>query len=139
MRFLLDTNVLRELWHERGSPRVRAAIAAIDQNDLFLSVITLGEAARGIAELPAGAKRSRLTRYLTELEKDYESRVLPVTAAIAHRWGELTAASRGKGKALPAADGLIAATALVHGLAVMTRNGKDFAAAGVEVIDPGAE
>lgn len=139
MRALLDTNVLRELWHERGSSKVRQAVSAFDPESLFVSVICVGEVARGIAELPHGPKRLKLTRFLAELENDYAARILPVTAQIAHRWGEITAQAQRRGRQLGAADGLIAATALLNGLAVITRNVSDFEMTEVETINPWSE
>lgn len=136
MRTLLDTNVLRELWHERGSAKVRQAVSALDPEALFVSVICVGEVVRGIAELPQGAKRLKLARFLAEFESDYASRILPITPQIAHRWGEVTAQAQKRGRQIGAPDGLIAATALVHGLVVMTRNIADFEATDVETVNP---
>jgi toxin FitB len=133
---LIDTNVLREVWHPKGHAAAKAAVASLDPAETFLSVITIGEVARGILELPQGAKRLSLSLYLSSTESGFGDRILPVTCEIAHRWGEMTANARRQGFALPPTDGLIAATALHHGLAVMTRNVRDFAATGVTVIDP---
>lgn len=139
MRLLIDTNVLRELWHERGSAKVRQAVAALDPQKVFVSVITIGEVARGVADLPHGPKRQRLARFLAEFETEYASRIIAVTTDIAHKWGELTAQAQRRGRQVGAADGLIAATALVHGLAVMTRNTGDFEITEVETINPWGE
>jgi toxin FitB len=119
-----------------GNASVKAAIATLEPSAAFLSVVTIGEVARGILELPQGAKRASLSRYLSDTEANFKDRILTVTSDVAHRWGELTAQSKRSGRILPPVDGLIAATALHHGLAVMTRNARDFEGTGVTVIDP---
>lgn len=139
MSILIDTNVLREVWHPKGHASVKTAVASLESSAAFLSVITVGEVARSILELPQGAKRASLSQYLKVTEADFGDRILAVTREIAHRWGELTALARRCGLVLPPTDGLIAATALHHGLAVMTRNTRDFAGTGVTVIDPWVE
>lgn len=139
MTVLLDTNVLSEVWRRQGLASVKARVAALDAENVFISVVTVGEIARGIIELPQGEKRASLGQYLAITEAEFGDRILPVTCQIAHRWGELTAQAKRSRVQLPPTDGLIAATALHHGLAVMTRNVRDFAAMGVTVIDPWAD
>jgi predicted nucleic acid-binding protein len=136
---LLDTNVLREIWRSNGIRTVRAAVAALSAESTFVSVITIGEVARGIREMPQSPKRTSLANYLAATEAGFGDRILPITPMIAHRWGELTARSKLAGKVIPPTDGLIAATALHHGLSVMTRNVRDFSETGVTVINPWTE
>jgi toxin FitB len=138
LRTLLDTNVLRELWAANGNRRVQEAVTQIESGDLFVSVMTVGEISKGIWQLPLGPKRTRLSLFLAEFEREYADRILPVVGPIAHIWGTIVAGSKKSGKALEGIDAYIAATALHHGLAVMTRNTRDFAATGVTVIDPWA-
>jgi len=136
LRVLLDTCVLSELQNPKGSAAVRAAVEAVDQDDLFGSVISVGEIAKGIALLPESAKRRRLKDWLDGLESGYGERLLPIDRETCRIWGEITAAAQKRGYTLGAADGLIASTALRHGLHVMTRNVKDFEPASVLVINP---
>jgi predicted nucleic acid-binding protein len=136
---LLDTNILAELVKPNGNPAVHAALAEIPASNVFLSVITLGEIVKGIALLAPGPKRTHLARWLAGIERDYGERVLPLDIETARIWGELTARAQRKGIAIPPADGLLAATALRHGLHVMTRNTKHFEASGALVIDPWQE
>lgn len=136
MNVLLDTCVLSEIRHPRGNPAVREAVLGFRDNDLFISVLTLGELAKGIALLDAGQRQQELNAWLTGLEQQFADRILDITADIVRVWGELTAAAQRNGRVVPATDGLIAATALQHGLQVMTRNVENFTPTGVRVLDP---
>lgn len=136
MRVLLDTCVLSELSRQGCHPAVRDQVATLRESDIYLSVISLGEIARGVALLDSGAKKLKYTKFLRTLEQDYGDRLLGIDAETAELWGEVSAAARKKGSHLGLADGLIAATALCHGLAVMTRNTKDFSPSGARLINP---
>jgi predicted nucleic acid-binding protein len=136
VKALLDTNILAELVKPNGNPAVRAALAEIPTPNVFLSVLTVGEIVKGIALLVSGPKKKHLTKWLAGIESDYGERVLPLDVETARIWGELTARAQKKGIAIPPADGLLAATALRHGLHVMTRNTKHFEASGALVVDP---
>jgi len=136
VRVLLDTEGLTELRHPRGNPAVRAAIAIIPGNDLFLSVVVIAEISRGIALLANGRKKRALTTWLSTLESQFSDRILPVDPETAHVWGDICARVQQAGLRLPLIEGLLAATALRHGLYVMTRNTADMVATGVMIIDP---
>ena len=136
MRALLDTCVLSEIRRPHGHARVKAAVAELDDADLFLSVLTVGEVAKGIALLRAGKKKRALMAWLGVLETEFGDRILAIDAETARIWGELTARAQRAGKVIPAVDGLVAATALRHGLHVMTRNTKHFEATGALILDP---
>ncbi len=131
---LLDTNVLSELRKgARANPHVRAWLDESDDNALFTSVLVIGEIRRGIETLrrrDAFSARA-LDRWLARLEHGYGERVLPIDRAIADVWGRLDAAF-----GLPAIDGLLAATARVHGFVLVTRNTRDVRRAGIEVLNP---
>jgi toxin FitB len=133
---VLDTCTVAEIRKPKPDEAVVAAVRALPDEQLFLSVLTVGEIAKGICLLAAGKKRSELTTWLAGLESQFSERILPVDAETCRLWGELTARAQKKGKAIAAVDGLIAATALRHGLQVMTRNEADFKASGVRVINP---
>ncbi len=138
VRVLLDTCVLSEIRRPQGDQRVREYVEALDPDVLFLSVVTIGELAKGIAVLPAGARKRELSIWLTKLEQRYADHILPIDLEAARLWGELTARAQVDGVQVPISDGLIAATALRHGLHVVTRNTRDFAATGAMIIDPWA-
>jgi predicted nucleic acid-binding protein len=133
---LLDTCVLSELRRPRGSPAVRLAVDSIASEDLFVSVLSIGEIAKGIALVKDSRERRKLLAWLQALERFHADRLLPVDTETARIWGELTAAAGKAGRTLPAIDGLIAATARRHGLHVMTRNVADFAITDVMLINP---
>jgi toxin FitB len=136
LKILLDTCVLSEIRHPRGNPAVREAVLAFRDRELFISVLTLGELAKGIALLDGGQRQQELNAWLLGLEQQYADRILDITGDIVRVWGELTAAAQRNGRVVPATDGLIAATALHHGLQVMTRNVDDFKPTGVRVLNP---
>lgn len=138
VRVLLDTCVLSELQRPHGNPRVRAQVGELDSDSLFLSAITLGELARGIALLDEGRRKQALASWLLGLEQRFGEQILSVDREVARIWGELAARAQLAGNQVPATDGLIAATALAHGLHVMTRNTRHFAASGALIIDPWA-
>jgi predicted nucleic acid-binding protein len=131
---LLDTNVLSELRKgDRANPHVRAWLAKADDNALFTSVLVVGEIRRGIETLrrrDAPAARA-LDRWLARVENAYGERLLPIDRVVAEEWGRLDAAC-----GLPPVDGLLAATARVHDLVLVTRNTKDVVRTGVKVLNP---
>lgn len=139
MRVLLDTCVLSEIRNADGNRGVRRSVDEISDNDLFVSVISIGEIAKGIDLLEDGRRKRTLQSWLQILERDYASRILPVDQEAAHIWGELTAAAHKRGKIVASNDGLIAATALCHGLHIMTRNVADFEPTGAMLINPWEE
>jgi predicted nucleic acid-binding protein len=131
--FLVDTDVLSALAKRRRNDNVESWIAAQRTSDLFVSVISIGEIERGIARQRRSNPEfaSALAHWLDQLLAAYGDRVLPFDLASARRWGQLSAAI---GSA--SADLQIAATALEHGLTVVTRNVSDFEPTGVAVLNP---
>ena len=139
MRVLLDTCVLSELQRSEPNRQVREAVSSIANNDLFVSVLSIGEIAKGIALLDDKLRKQKLERWLQYLEGHYSERLLVPDAETCHIWGERTAERKRMGKILPSIDGLIAATASRHGLHLMTRNVDDFEGTGVLLINPWLE
>lgn len=139
MKVLLDTCVVSEIQKPDGNQRVKDAAQRHARDDVFLSVITIGELRSGISILPRGRKRTALESWFTILQDEYLDRILSIDIDIACFWGELTARVRTSGKTLAPADGLIAATALRHGMTIITRNTRHFAPTGVLLMDPWGE
>jgi len=134
LSWLLDTDVLSELRKgERGAAAVRRWMEAHRDDEHFTSVLVLGKIRRGIESRrerdPEAA--AHLDDWLRRIETDFASRILPVDAEVADRWGRLNVPDP-----IPAVDGLLAATALVHELTLVTRNVRDFDRTGVERVDP---
>src|SRR3954451_16522124 len=129
--YLVDTNVVSEA--RRGTRQAVDWLRAVRADSLYLSVITLGEIAKGIAlkERQDRAEAAPLTAWLKGLRRNFASRILPVSDAIALEWGRI-AAERPRGDA----DGLIAATAIMHDLILVTRNVGDFEDTRVSLVNP---
>jgi predicted nucleic acid-binding protein len=135
--FLLDTNIPSEFRNPRPEPRVVQWVDSVAEDSVFISVVTLGEIRKGCELLDAGKRRKELERWLeVDLREWFAGRILPVTDAIAERWGRLDAQRQRLGLPLNTADGQIAATAQHHGLTLVTRNVKDFSDLGVSVFNP---
>ena len=133
MKYLVDANVLSEPTKPTPDPRVVAWLRA-HELDIAVNPVILGELRFGLLILPKGRKRAALERWF-----DAGAGVLnclPWDAETGLKWAELLARLRRTGKAMPIKDSLIAATALVHGLTVATRNRVDFVNAGVPIVDP---
>lgn len=136
MGHLLDTCLLSEVWKPAPNPGVIRWLENAVEEELFLSALTLGELRKGIGALPEGRRKSALLRDYVRIRGRFEGRVLAVDDLVAERWGELAAQARRAGKHLHVIDGLLAATALVHGLVLVTRNTADFTSAPVPLEDP---
>jgi len=135
--YLVDTNIPSELTRETPDARVAAFLKSAGKESVFLSVMTIGEICKGIDLLPVSQKRSGLQIWLdVEVRSWFAGRILPVTESIAERWGHLAATAKQRGIAVAVVDGVIAATALEHGLTLVTRNVKDFASLGVVLLNP---
>ncbi len=135
MKYLVDASVLSEPTKPLPDPRVVAGFRA-HEPDIAVDPVILGELRFGILILPRGRKRTALERWFDAGVGRLDC--LPWDADTGLRWAELLAHLRTTGKAMPVKDSLIAAAAIVHGLAVVTRNRADFADAGVHIVDPSA-
>lgn len=129
--YLVDTNIVSEA--RRGGREAVAWLRSVRPDAVYLSALTLGEIMRGIALKRKSDPRTaaRLAEWLERLRQDHRNRILPVTDRIALEWGSI-AAARPRGDI----DGLIAATAIVHDLTLVTRNVGDFADTSVALINP---
>ena len=136
MRYLIDTCVLSELVKPAPEPAVLKWMGARQDRELFTSAMTLAELQRGIEKLPASRRRTELSDWLQQLEASWEDRVLPFTRETGHYWAQMVAKAEAAGQSMAAFDSIIAATALEHGLALVTRNVKDFVKAPVVLVNP---
>jgi predicted nucleic acid-binding protein len=137
VRYLLDTNVFSEPVKPRPDPGVIRWAESQPRDALAVSTISLGEVRKGLDLLEHGSRRAALERWLTlAIREQFRGRVLAVSKEVGLTWGRLTAADQKRGYVLPPGDGLLLATAAVHGLTIVTRNERDFVDRGVPVINP---
>ncbi|MFV2067691.1 MAG: type II toxin-antitoxin system VapC family toxin [Pirellulales bacterium] len=137
MNFLLDTCVVSELTRPKPQRRVVRWIRSEPETRLHLSVLTIGELHKGIERLPDGRKRKTIEAWLNnELRYRFFGRILPIDDEVAERWGLESAEAEQSGTPLPVIDGLLAATGLVHGMTVVTRNTKDMRQTGAKLLNP---
>lgn len=138
MKYLLDTCVLSELVKAAPEPAVLDWVAVCEEPNLFVAALSLAELHRGVARLPRSKRRTALTDWLMRVETGFEGRVLSFSQTTAHAWAEMTARAEARGKPMAAFDSLIAAVALEHSLALVTRNVRDFAATDLKLVNPWA-
>ena len=134
MSYLIDTNIISELRRKDANPGVISWFAERPATTLYLSVLTLGEIRKGIEALPSGKRKLALRDWLeVDLPAFFTGRILRVDEVVVDRWGRLLARIK---RTAPAIDSLIAATALQHGLTLVTRNTADFKFPELDVINP---
>lgn len=134
MKFLLDTNVVAELRKgSRADEHVSSWFASLDPDSIFLSVLTIGEIRKGIESVRRHDRRAAraLERWLRRLVVEHRPRIVPIDSAIAEEWGRLNVPDP-----LPVVDGLLAATARVRELTLVTRNVKDVTRTGARLLNP---
>jgi tRNA(fMet)-specific endonuclease VapC len=137
MTYLLDTCLISELVAKQPNQKVLDWVDAQVPETLYLSVITIGEIAKGICKLTQSKRKESLTTWLNEtLPNRFEHRILTLDVSTMVLWGNLVGQLEQNGRPLPAMDSLIAAIALQHSLSLVTRNEKDFAGTGVVIINP---
>jgi predicted nucleic acid-binding protein len=135
--FLLDTNIPSEMTRPQPKSSVIQWLDDADDEQLYFSVVSIGEILKGITILAAGKRRSTLQQWLDEtLRPWFQGRILSIDESSAARWGVLAGECQLKGRPLRVADGLIAATALEHDLTIVTRNTRDFEGLGVDILNP---
>lgn len=133
MKFLIDANVLSESSKPVPNPKVQDWLEAHEIDSAIDSII-LGEVLVGIQLLPRGRRRSKLEKWIAAIEQNVAC--IPWDAQCSRRWAALVAEMHAAGTPMPKLEGMIAATALVHGLTLVTRNTQDFIKAGVKVFNP---
>ncbi|MCX5829638.1 MAG: type II toxin-antitoxin system VapC family toxin [Deltaproteobacteria bacterium] len=137
MKYLLDTCVISELVKKVPHPEVITWMNDCDESRLYLSVLTIGEIMKGIAKLPEGDKKERLRSWISnDLTVRFGQRILDIDTEIAWAWGTMLGEAEGRGEKLPVIDSLIAVTANVHNLIVVTRNVSDPEHCRVKIFNP---
>lgn len=127
MSFLLDTNVVSEWIKPQPNPGVIDWLTRVEENEIFLSVVSVTELRYGIERMPAGSRRKRLDQWLVdELLPRFDGRIIPVDLTVADACGKLIARSEALGRPIEPRDAFIAATAEVYGMSLVTRNASDF-------------
>ena len=138
MNYLLDTCVISELVKTKPIPRVAQWVRSQDEENLFLSVITIGEIQKGISKLPdSRKKKQQLQKWLsTELRERFRDRILDITIGTAYIWGEVLGTCEKKGITLPAIDSLIASQGIINQMTIVTRNVVDMEPSGALLFNP---
>lgn len=137
MNFLLDTNVVSEWVRQRPNASVVAWLARVDEDRVFLSVVTFAELRHGIELMPSGRRRDRLAAWLAEeLPTRFEGRVLGIDRRVAEAWGVMMGRGQKAGSPIGTMDAFFAATAEVHRLMLVTRDIRGFTTTGIPVFNP---
>jgi predicted nucleic acid-binding protein len=137
LKYLLDTCLISELVKPKPDKSVIKWLNGCNEEDLFLSVITIGEIQKGITKVIDKTKKAKLENWLAgDLMERFKNRVLDINQTTAFEWGKLQGESEKSGNKLPAIDSLIAATVLVHNLTLVTRNINDFKNTGISIFNP---
>ena len=137
MKYLLDTCVISEVIKPRADKNVIAWMQKQDEESLYLSVLTFAEIEKGIEKSPDAARKRKLQLWVEEdLKVRFQGRIIPINMDVAVKWGIIQGAAELQGKPMPAIDGLIAVSGLVHNCIVVTRNVSDMQQSGVELFNP---
>lgn len=136
MKYLLDTCVVSELVKSMPNAQVLQWFSERKEEELCISAMTLAELRRGVARLPESNRRSELGLWLQKLEAGFEDRIIPFDQETASVWAQMVVRAESAGRPMAAFDSIIAATALAQGCQLVTRNTRDFAHAGVALLDP---
>ena len=137
MKYLLDTCVISEVIKPRADKNVISWMQNQDEESLFLSVLTFGEIEKGIEKSPDEARKRKLKLWVEEdLKKRFEGRILPINIDVSIKWGAIQGNAELLGKPMPAIDGLIAVSGIVHNCIVVTRNVSDMKQSSAELLNP---
>ena len=140
MSFILDTNIISEFISKNPNQNVIDYINSIDEEKIYISVITIGEIRFGIERLDKKYQDKKIERLIDWLENDlinrFSNRILDIDTSIMIKWGQISSQAQTIGKILPIMDSLIASTCLVKDKILITRNTKDFEQLGIKIINP---
>jgi toxin FitB len=137
MNYLIDTCCISELIKKEPNSNVVKWFSMVDEITLFLSVVTLGELRKGVEKLSDSRRKDELSYWISnDLTNRFRSRIIDISVREINEWGVMLAQAELIGRPIPSVDALIASTARVHNLAVVTRNIRDFENTGVEIVNP---
>ena len=137
MNYLMDTCVISEIIKPKPSSKVIKWLRSCEDENLFLSSLTIGKIQKGISKLPDSRKRNKLQEWMdTELIRRFDKRVLVIDIKVAQKWGEIQASSEITGTKMPVIDSLIAATGLVYDMTVVTRDTSGMEKSGARLFNP---
>jgi len=137
MNYLLDTNIISEFISRYPNQKVVDYVLTLDEEHLFLSVVTIGEIKAGIEKLDDGKKKEDLLRwFMQDLLTRFENRIIPINTEVMIEWGAINQKLKKLGTPLPIMDSLIGATCKVEDMVLITRNGKDFRNIDIEIVNP---
>ena len=137
MKYLIDTCVVGEVIKPKPNIKVISWLRKQKESQLYISVLTLGEISKGIEKIKDRKRKKELHLWLADdLRERFSGRILPINEQVALTWGQIQGKAELRGKSMPAIDGLIAATALVFDMVVVTRNISDMEESGVVLLDP---
>ena len=137
MRFLLDTCVISEFIRKKPSAKLIHWILAKNEEDLYISVLTLGEVQQGISKLLDSERKLSLQRWLdTDVSKRFDKRIIAIDKDIVDCWGRLRGLAMREGRHFPVIDSLLEATAIVNGMTIVTRNVDDFKGSQISIRNP---
>ena len=136
MKFLLDTCIISETARSRPDTRVMEWLGSVDEGDLFVPAVVFGELRKGVERRNDDSKKIALARWLDECREIYGDRIVPFDYDVSNLWGKVVANLQKAGKTPPVIDSQIAATALCHGMTLVTRNVRDMADFAVQLLNP---
>jgi toxin FitB len=137
VKFLLDTNVVSEWARPQPDPGLTSWLSAVDEDDLYLSVVTVAEVRRGAERLAAGRRRRAIEAWIArDVLQRFDQRLIGIDVAIAESWGTITANCESRGRPISAMDAFVAACAEYHGLTLVTRNAADFTGVVRTLVNP---
>ncbi len=137
MKYLLDTNIISEFISQTPNKNVIDYILTLNENDLYLSVITIGEIKAGIEKLDNGSKKEKLLHWLeNDLLNRFQDRIVDIDTTVMLQWGSINNRLKQLGKPLPIMDSLIGATSEIKDFILITRNEKDFKNLNIKVVNP---
>ena len=137
MKYILDTNVISEAINKQPNPQVMNWLRGMDAQELYLSVVTVGEIKKGVEKLPESHRKQTIKNWFeNDLLIKFDGQILTLDLSIILVWGKLVGELEQKGRKLPALDSLIAATAKYYNYTLVTRNEKDFAGIDITIFNP---
>ena len=137
MKYLLDTNIISEFISKIPNQKVIDYILSLNEHDLYLSVITIGEIKTGIEKLDNGSKKNKLLYWLeNDLLNRFQNRIVDIDTEVMLQWGTINKRLKQLGKPLPIMDSLIGATSEVKDFILITRNEKDFQNLNIKIVNP---